>query len=64
MSVINQNDRPTLYCLVNPNEENVDVRFMVFGTGWELPELIDNLEFIDTVSTFDGTYIWHIFRDR
>lgn len=64
LSIIEQDNCPILYCIVNPDNEKIDVKFSIFGTGWDLPEHIDNLEFLGSVSVYSGVYIWHIFKDK
>jgi len=64
LSVINQYDKVTLYCLVNPEEELVETKYFIVGTGWELKDYILESEFIGTVAVDDGTLIWHVFKGQ
>ena len=52
-----------VWAKVDPNQtEMVEVEFYIFGTGWPIPDEIDNgLQFIGTVMISDGRYVYHIF---
>ena len=52
-----------VWAKVDPNQtEMVEVEFYIFGTGWPIPDEIDNsLQFIGTVMISDGLYVYHIF---
>lgn len=52
-----------VWAKVDPNQtEMVEVEFYIFGTGWPIPEEIDNgLQFIGTVMISDGLYVYHVF---
>lgn len=63
LSVAEQSDNIVLYCLVNPRVEKETVSFAVFGTGWELHDGVEDLEFIGTVSTHDQYFMWHVFKN-
>ena len=42
--------------------EMVDVEFYIIGTGWQIPDDINNrLQFIGTVMISDGSYVYHVF---
>lgn len=34
--------------------------FYIFGTGWELPEYLDDYKYIGTV--FESAFVWHIYE--
>ena len=52
-----------VWAKVDPNQtEMVGVEFYIFGTGWPIPDEIDNgLQFIGTGMISDGLYVYHIF---
>lgn len=62
LSVISQYNNPTVYCLVDPETEKEKVEFFYFGTGWDLTENVNNLDFLGTVSTYNDSLIWHVFK--
>jgi hypothetical protein len=54
-----QDNFPTLWILVNP-EENVEERiFDYYGTGFTINN-IDHKVYIDT--WFNGPFVWHLFE--
>jgi len=59
LSVKMQNDRITLWAIVDPDIGTETRRFWVLGTGWEIPKEVA-LEPLDTVIDPLG-YVWHIF---
>jgi hypothetical protein len=52
-----------VWAKVDPNQaEMVEVEFYIFGTGWPIPDEVDNgLQFIGTVMISDGLYVYHVF---
>lgn len=52
-----------VWAKVDPNQtETVEVEFYIFGTGWPIPEKIDDrLQFVGTVMIMDGSYVYHVF---
>lgn len=53
-----QDDRITMWALIDSDAE-LEIRvFAVYGTGWQIQE--PNVKFISTV--FDGAYVWHLFE--
>ena len=58
-----QNNKICVWAKVDHNQtERVEVEFYIFGTGWPIPDEIDNsLQFIGTVMISDGLYVYHIF---
>ena len=57
-----QADTPTVWALVNPDNDVEDVKFRLFGTGHEIEESPNTLEFIGTAMV--GPYVFHLFRYR
>lgn len=53
-----QNDKPTIWVLVDPTNKPVKRKFSINGTGWELPD--DGMDYIGT--TQDGGFVWHLFE--
>lgn len=65
LSVVEQHNNITLYCLVNPEEEKEDVQFLMVGTGWNIPDgASDDMKFIGTVLTTNGLLVWHVFKSN
>ncbi len=60
LSVIEQEDHPVAYFLVDPSQEKFPLMFKLLGTG-QPPEYLDGYSFLGTVSTFGGKLVWHIF---
>ena len=52
-----------VWAKVDPNQtETVEIEFYIFGTGWPIPDDIDNgLQYIGTVMISDGLYVYHVF---
>ena len=52
-----------VWAKVDPNQtEMVEVEFYIIGTGWPIPDDIDNgLQYIGTVMISDGLYVYHVF---
>ena len=52
-----------VWAKVDPNQtEMVEVEFYIIGTGWSIPDDIDNgLQYIGTVMISDGLYVYHVF---
>jgi hypothetical protein len=56
-----QDNMITVWYMVDPNAEKVNVKHAVVGTGWDIGQEFpyDYTDFIGTVK--DGSFIWHIF---
>lgn len=64
LSVVEQHDNITLYCIVNPENELVDAQFIVIGTGWDISDKATvDMKFIGTVLTSNGALVWHVFQN-
>ena len=52
-----------VWAKVDPNQtEMVEVEFYIIGTGWPIPDDINNrLLFIGTIMISDGSYVYHVF---
>jgi len=64
MSVIEQENKPTLYMLVDPEGKKVKRTVSIYGTGHNIDQRRDLGIFIGTVSTYHGRLIWHVWIDR
>lgn len=65
LSVIEQNNLPVVYFLVDPNQEDWPVTFQLLGTGQPIPEdLPKYFLYLGTVSISDGKLIWHIYAQQ
>ena len=63
LSLIEQAEQPTLYFLVNPEQEKkAQITFAILGTGKAVDvEFFDRYRYLGTISTLAGRLIWHIF---
>lgn len=57
----NQNENPTIWCLVEPNEKTEERKFRLTGTGHPIEE--NNLKYIDTAYFKDGALVFHLFEE-
>lgn len=66
LSVIEQNDMPTLYALVNPYSNLKETWCIsIRGTGHPLAkEMLGVSLFIGTISTHSGRLVWHIWSRK
>lgn len=64
LSVINQNNLPTIYALVNDNEgvDTEKYNFYILGTGHPARHLDSAIQFLNTIQI--GPFIWHIFYNN
>lgn len=59
LSLIEQGDQPTLYFLVNPEQEKSQITFAILGTGQGVDvEFFDRYQYLGTMA---GRFVWHIF---
>ena len=56
-----QNEKPTLWVLVNPYNTLYRHKFRLFGTGHPISEDY-NLSYIGTCQMMEGALIWHLFE--
>jgi hypothetical protein len=61
ISVIVQRGTIVVYALVDTDSESLQWEFVMCGTGQPTPENIDGLDFLGTVSLYDGSLILHVF---
>ena len=65
LSVIEQNNELVLYALVNPSIPTQSFNVQIKGTGHPVDStLLLNYYFFGTVSTRNGSLVWHIFIER
>ena len=63
LSVQEQNYRgPVCWYEVDDDLDDIEVRVISVGTGWELPENLKYWQFIDTVQDNNG-YVWHYYHE-
>lgn len=60
LHVAMKDDRPCLWVLVDPTGPGETRRFLIYGTGTEIPDL-QNKEYVATV--LDDPYVWHVFEE-
>lgn len=65
LSIIAQNERPTVYFIVDPWEKSQNpVVFYVMGTGRPFPgDYLSHATFLGTVPLLDGRLIYHVWAD-
>jgi len=61
LSVQIQNDRLTLWALVDPAQPPVQCNFFVVGTGHVLPDKFAEFHYIGTAQ--HGPLVWHVFEE-
>jgi hypothetical protein len=60
LSVIMQKGTPTLYCLVNPEENRMEsLTVRIIGTGHTHCDILG--EFIGTITELNDRLVWHVF---
>lgn len=65
LSVIEQAGKIQLYAIVDIDSADYSPNIYVHPTGMQLPDnIIEDFEFIDTVSLFSGNFVAHIFKDK
>ena len=65
LSVKNQQENLVVYALVTPDEEIVERRILVYGTGHPIrADIFDDFDFVGTVNMNSATLVWHVFADR
>lgn len=64
LSVQVQHEQLTLWALVNPDNEECERKFLIFGTGHEIeePGQDEYYDYIGTVQAMGGQLVWHIFE--
>lgn len=55
-----QNNKLVVWAIVDNDEPEIEITFIVLGTGWNIP-LDEYWQYFRTVQTDNGDYIWHIF---
>ena len=51
-----------LWSLVEIDKPLEPRRFRIYGTGWDIVQKTENIEYIDTVLMAGGSLVWHIFE--
>ena len=49
-----------MWAKIDNTEPLVERRFLIFGTGWELPDV--EMKYISTVLSENGDLVWHVFE--
>lgn len=66
LSAISKDNNLFIYALVDTSlhcDDIMEREIQIYGTGNPVDEWIDNLLFIGTVTTHNGTGVWHIFEN-
>ena len=61
LSVGQQEDSPVVWFLCDDRAPIVKRQFIIKGTGHEVEPAVLAFDFLGTVSTFNGTLMWHVF---
>ena len=61
MSVQSQFDGISLWALVDTDKPMVEYEVLIYGTGYEIYEPEHKYNYVGTVQTYNGNYVWHIF---
>jgi len=59
MDIQMQRGVPVMWALVDPSAEEIEVRIVVHGTGYDIDEVPYRNEYLGTVQ--DGDLVWHFF---
>lgn len=63
LTTLEQNNIPCIWAEINTEAKTEEVIFEVFGTGHEMPVDPGTVrEYIGTVSLYDGTLIFHVYK--
>ena len=63
LTVQAQRDEPQIWALVDPKQQSmVSLNFRIAGTGHDIVETKDDLEYIGTFQLAGGSFIGHLFR--
>ena len=54
-----QNEQPYCWILIDDDVQEISIDLVGIGTGWEIPEEVENMGFVGTLQT--GEYVWHYF---
>jgi hypothetical protein len=57
-----QNENPTLWVLVEPNEPMEERDIRVYGTGHPVPGYVQKANYIGTVQMMSETLVFHVFE--
>ena len=65
LSVMEQNNLPVVYFLVDPSRDQFPLEFILLGTGHPFQEdYLEGCLYLGTVSTHNGQLVWHIFAEQ
>ena len=62
LCVQTQRGEPCLWALLNPSAKKIRRSFSIYGTGWNLPETIDEAEYVGTFQLDNETPVFHVFE--
>jgi len=62
LEVNTQDNKPTMWVLVETNVDLEKRYFRMFGTGQKF-ETISGLSHIGTIQMFKGDFVWHVFEE-
>lgn len=61
LTVQSQHNVPTIWAIVNTEEDMKKRTFIVVGTGHEIPK--GKLNYIGTIQQMTGMLVWHVFEE-
>jgi len=59
MDIQMQNGKPTMWAMVDPETEEIELKINMYGTGDDIHENVLKDEYLSTVQ--DGEFVWHFF---
>ena len=63
LDIQTQQETITMWILIFDNNDLVDRKFQVYGTGWEISDDMSSLDYIGTALQFAGSLVWHVFEE-
>ena len=61
LAVQMQGEAPCIWALVEPEEQLERRLVWIFGTGHEIPSIIQKMQYLGTFQEMRGMLVWHVF---
>ncbi|MDF1547153.1 MAG: hypothetical protein P1P88_04990 [Bacteroidales bacterium] len=61
MDIQLQNDNLVMWALIDPDDEEIEVKINMYGTGCEINNTTSKDEYLATVQ--EGLFVWHFFMN-
>lgn len=62
LSIQYQAGVPTIWAIIDTDNEKVNRELYVFGTGHDIPETTDPLKYLATIQDPGMGFVWHVFE--